>query len=46
MIIGALLPHSVDFQNQIVDFKKISLFLVCIYALLFLIFKGEVLFEL
>lgn len=46
MIIGALLPQSVNFETQTVDFKKVSLFLVCIYVLLFLIFNGDALFKL
>lgn len=46
IIIGILLPRSIDHDGRKVDFKKIGIFLICIYVLLFLFFSGEALFNL
>lgn len=46
LIVGALLPLSIDRANNKVDFKRVGLFVICIYVLLFLIFQGHKLFSL
>jgi hypothetical protein len=46
IIVGILLPRSIDHEKRKVDFKKIGIFLICIYVLLFLFFSGETLFNL
>lgn len=46
VIIGILLPRSINYEERKVDFKKIGIFLICIYVLLFLFFSGETLFSL
>ena len=45
VIIGAILPRSVDREKGSVNMKGVSIFIVCIYVLLFLIFQGHLLFD-
>jgi hypothetical protein len=44
-IIGALLPRSFNYQERKVNLKGISIFLIGLYVLLFLIYKGDTLFK-
>jgi hypothetical protein len=46
LIVGALVPLSVDKENKRVEFKRVGLFIICIYVLLFLIYQGHKLFTL
>ncbi|MBT62536.1 MAG: hypothetical protein CML13_04915 [Puniceicoccaceae bacterium] len=45
VFVGVLLPRAIDREGERVNLRAVSIFAVCIYVLLFLIFMGDVLFE-